>query len=110
MEPLFKQLAELPKKLMAASLLTKAILFGGLAVLVAIGAVVSSGVAGEGYQYAFTGLTGEDGAEAGVVLKGAQIPFRLENHVGGVTIPQRIMIDQVSVNPLLADSLFAKPL
>lgn len=42
-------------------------------------------------------------------VNGVQIPFKLENHVGGVTIPQRIMIAQVSVNPSLADSLFAKP-
>lgn len=43
-------------------------------------------------------------------VNGLQIPFRLENHVGGVTIPQRIMIDQVSVNPVLADSAFVKPI
>jgi hypothetical protein len=42
-------------------------------------------------------------------VNGVQIPFRLENRVGGVTIPQRIMIDQVSVNPVLADALFVKP-
>jgi outer membrane lipoprotein-sorting protein len=42
-------------------------------------------------------------------VNGVQIPFRLENHVGGVTMPQRIMIAQVSVNPSLDDSLFAKP-
>lgn len=42
-------------------------------------------------------------------VNGLQIPFRLENHVGGVTMPQRIMIAQVSVNPSLVDSLFARP-
>lgn len=42
-------------------------------------------------------------------VNGLQIPFQLENHVGGVTMPQRIMIAQVSVNPSLVDSLFAKP-
>ena len=42
-------------------------------------------------------------------VSGVQVPFHLENHVGGVTMPQRILIDQVSVNPALADKLFEKP-
>jgi hypothetical protein len=41
-------------------------------------------------------------------VQGLQIPFRLENHVAGVSMPQRLMIDQVSVNPVLADTLFVK--
>jgi hypothetical protein len=41
-------------------------------------------------------------------VQGLQIPFRLENHVAGVSMPQRILIDQVSINPALADTLFAK--
>jgi hypothetical protein len=42
-------------------------------------------------------------------VQGLQIPFRLENHVAGVSMPQRLLIDQVSVNPALADTLFVKP-
>lgn len=42
-------------------------------------------------------------------VQGLQIPFHLENRVEGVKIPQRLMIEQVSVNPPLKDSLFAKP-
>jgi hypothetical protein len=41
-------------------------------------------------------------------VQGLQIPFRLENHVAGVSMPQRLIIDQVSINPALADTLFAK--
>jgi hypothetical protein len=42
-------------------------------------------------------------------VQGLKIPFRLENHVEGVTIPQRLIIEQVSVNPSLPDTRFAKP-
>lgn len=42
-------------------------------------------------------------------VQGLQVPFHLENHIEGVTVPQRIQIDQVSVNPPLADNLFSKP-
>jgi hypothetical protein len=42
-------------------------------------------------------------------VNGVQVPFHLENHVGGVTMPQRILIEQVAVNPALADDLFGKP-
>lgn len=42
-------------------------------------------------------------------VQGLQIPFRLENHVGGVATPQRLLIEQVSVNAALADHLFVKP-
>lgn len=43
-------------------------------------------------------------------VQGLQVPFHLENRVEGVKMPQRLMIDQVSINPSLADSRFAKPL
>jgi hypothetical protein len=42
-------------------------------------------------------------------VQGLKIPFHLENHFEGVKTPQRLVIEQVSVNPPLADSLFSKP-
>lgn len=87
MEPLLKQLNGLPKALLAASLRTKVLLGLGLVALVGVGAAVSAGVGGDAYQYAFTGLSGEDGAEAGVLLKGAQIPYRLEAGGTALAVP-----------------------
>ena len=37
------------------------------------------------------------------------LPFQLEDRVAGSGIVQRIDIEQVSVNPVLADSRFTKP-
>lgn len=87
MEPLLKQLNALPKKLLAASLRTKVLL--GLAAVAVIGAgVAASTVAGgDGYQYAFTGLTGEDGAEMGALLKTSAIPYRLEAGGTALAVP-----------------------
>lgn len=43
-------------------------------------------------------------------VNGLQIPFMLENRIAGLKTPQRLLVQQVSVNPPLSDARFAKPL
>jgi flagellar M-ring protein FliF len=85
MEPLFKQLRELPGRFSALPPNMKRLtVFGALALAaIAIGAmVIVNGT--DGYQYVFTNLTTEDSAEAAATLKAAKIPFRLE--AGGAAL------------------------
>ncbi len=87
MEPLVKQLQELPKKLYASSGRTKAILAAVLVAMVGVIALVVTQTGADGYQYAFTNLTGEDGSEAALVLKTSQIPYRLEAGGTALAVP-----------------------
>jgi hypothetical protein len=43
-------------------------------------------------------------------VQGLMIPFQLENEVAGVRGAQKIEVQQVAINPQLADSRFTKPL
>jgi len=86
MEPLTKQLRELPGRLAALPLATRAVL---LLLLVAGvgGAFAYNAVQAEGWQYAFTNLTAEDSAETASTLKNASIPFRLEAGGSALAVP-----------------------
>ncbi len=93
MEPLIAQLTGLPKKLLAASARTKALIGLALAAVVGLGVVANTAAGGDGYQYAFTGLSNEDGTEAGAVLKNAQIPYRLEAGGTALAVPASKVYD-----------------
>jgi flagellar M-ring protein FliF len=86
MEPLLKQLRELPKALSA--------LPAGLKLVLVVGALAAIGVAAmnaissaEAWQYAFTNLTAEDSSEAAGALKAAAVPFRLEAGGSALAVP-----------------------
>jgi flagellar M-ring protein FliF len=86
MEPLAKQLGELPARLGALPGAVKAVL--AAAVLALAGAVALwSASQAEAYQYAFTNLTAEDSAEAAAQLKAAGVPFRLEAGGSALAVP-----------------------
>ncbi len=93
MEPLQKQLADLPKQLMSGSGKTRWVLIAGAVLLVAAGVGISALSAVDGYQYAFTNLSTEDGAEVSSVLKSAQIPFRLEAGGSALAVPANKVYD-----------------
>jgi flagellar M-ring protein FliF len=88
MEPLLKQLRELPKRFSGLTPAMRAALVVGTA-LVVMGALAIGllGDAGK-YEYAFTNLTTEDGSEAAAVLKGAGIPFKVEAGGSALSVPQ----------------------
>jgi flagellar M-ring protein FliF len=87
MEPLLKQLKELPKKLSAMSIGAKIGFGGGVAAIVAIVLLVSGGGSSSKYEYAFTNLTTEDASEAGAVLKTNNIPFKSEANGSALSVP-----------------------
>src|ERR1700694_5884008 len=86
MEPLLKQLGQLPAALGALPGPVKALL---LVMLLGIGAGAAalSLNSAEGWQYAFTNLTAEDSAEAAAQLKAAGVPFRLEAGGSALAVP-----------------------
>jgi len=87
MEPLLKQLRELPKKINELALTVRIV--GLVLVLAVVGAIayaVSAG-GGEHMEYAFSSLTPEDSAEAAAQLKAAGIPFRLEANGAALAVP-----------------------
>jgi len=86
MEPLFRQLRQLPQRfaLLPASI-RLVFLVGALA---AIGVAAWNGVqSAEAWQYAFTNLTPEDSSEAAAALKAAGVPFRLEAGGSALAVP-----------------------
>ncbi|HYD40113.1 MAG TPA: flagellar basal-body MS-ring/collar protein FliF [Anaeromyxobacter sp.] len=92
MEPLLKQLRELPRLIAA--------LPAGLRLTLLLGAVAAIGVgvfnavsSAEQYQYAFTNLTPEDSAEAAAALKTAGVPFRLEAGGSALAVPANKVYD-----------------
>jgi flagellar M-ring protein FliF len=86
MEPLARQMKELPARLGALPGAVKAVL---LVVLlgVAAAAVALSMSSSDGWQYAFTNLTAEDSSDAAAALKGAGVPFRLEAGGSALAVP-----------------------
>jgi flagellar M-ring protein FliF len=94
MEPLLKQLRELPQSLRA---LPQTVRYALLAAVVAVGALaaVAATVAGatDRYSYAFTNLSPEDSTEAAGALKSAGVPFRLEAGGAAVAVPQDKVYD-----------------
>lgn len=93
MEPLLKQLRELPTRLMALPLPARIALIGGTVLALVVALAVSSGVGASQYQYAFTNLTPEDSAEAALVLKNAQVPYRLEAGGAALAVPTEKLYD-----------------
>jgi len=83
MEPLLKQLRDLPGKLPLAVKLLVVLALAGLAGAAAIFSAAST----ESYQYAFTNLTAEDSSEAAGTLKSAGIPFRMEAGGTALAVP-----------------------
>lgn len=88
METLLKQLRELPSRLKALPAATRWILLAGVGVLLAasVAAALVLG-AGDDYQYAFTNLGADDGAEAAAQLTAAGIPYRLEAGGNALAVP-----------------------
>src|SRR5690242_5198485 len=88
MEPLFKQLRELPSRFAAlpANLKRLAIVAVAVLALAALAAAVLVG-GGEDYQYVFTNLTPEDSTEAVATLKTSGIPFRMEASGAALSVP-----------------------
>lgn len=89
MEPLFKQLRDVPGRIPGPVKLLLAVAVAGLA---AAGAIFQSATA-EAYPYAFTNLTPEDSSEAAALLKGAGIPFRLEAGGQALAVPSSKVYD-----------------
>jgi flagellar M-ring protein FliF len=92
MDPLLKQLRELPARLGALPGAVKALL--ALVVAGALAAVIAvSAVSSESWQYAFTNLTAEDSAEAAATLKAAGVPFRLDAGGSALAVPASKVYD-----------------
>ncbi|GEJ56996.1 flagellar basal-body MS-ring/collar protein FliF [Anaeromyxobacter diazotrophicus] len=92
MDPLLKQLGQLPSRLGALPAATKALL---LVVLVGLGAAAAalSLSSADTWQYAFTNLTAEDSSEAAAQLKAAGVPFRLEAGGTALAVPSQKVYD-----------------
>jgi len=92
MEPLLKQLRELPKMLSALPAGLRLLL--GIGVLAAIGAALYNAViAAENWPYAFTNLSPEDSTEVVSTLKAAQVPFRLDSGGSALAVPASKVYD-----------------
>src|SRR5579872_3058985 len=92
MEPLLKQLRELPKRVAELSAAVRVLgAIAILAVVAAVGLAVSGGA--DRMQYAFTNLSPEDSAEAAAQLKGAGIPFRIDAGGGALAVPSDKVYD-----------------
>jgi flagellar M-ring protein FliF len=87
MEPLLRQLRELPSRFAALSAGVRYGLLAGIGAI-AIGIMAFTFVGDGGvYQYAFTNLTPEDASEAAGVLKGSGISFRAEAGGSALAVP-----------------------
>jgi flagellar M-ring protein FliF len=87
MEPLARQLRELPKRLLALPSGARWAMGAAALLLAAIAIAVSLLSDGGSYQYAFTNLTPEDSGEAASTLKGAGIGFRMEAGGSALAVP-----------------------
>src|SRR3990172_8060420 len=94
MEPLLKQLRELPSRFNVLSPNVKRASMAGAVLLLAVAAIAAAVAGGgEGYQYVFTNLSSEDSAEAGAALKAASMPFRLEAGGAALAVPASKVYD-----------------
>jgi flagellar M-ring protein FliF len=87
MEPLLKQLRELPGRAAAMPKAMRWALGAGGALLLAIVGTVTLLSGGAGYEYAFTNLTPEDASEAAATLKAANVVFRAEANGSALAVP-----------------------
>jgi len=86
MEPLLRQLRQLPLRFAALPAAFRLVLLVGA--LAAIGVAAWSGVqSAEAWQYAFTNLTPEDASEAAATLKASGIAFRMEAGGTALAVP-----------------------
>jgi flagellar M-ring protein FliF len=92
MEPLLKQLRELPSRLGALSPAVKAVLLVGVLGIAAAAAAISL-ASSDGWQYAFTNLTAEDASEAAATLKASGVPFRMEAGGSALAVPAQKVYD-----------------
>ncbi len=92
MEPLLKQLRELPSRLGALPAAVKALLLVVVLGAIAGGAALSM-QSSDGWQYAFTNLTAEDSGEAAAQLKAAGVPFRVEANGSALAVPAAKVYD-----------------
>src|SRR5512142_2218151 len=86
MEPLLKQVRELPTRFRTVPATFK-VLLAVLALGAGAAAVAISMGSAEGWQYAFTNLTAEDATEAASTLKAAGVPFRVEAGGSALAVP-----------------------
>ncbi len=86
-ELLKNQLAALPKALQTLATGQRWLIGVGVALVVLLLGGVGWWRADESYQYAFTNLVADDGAEIGATLKSAQIPYRLEAGGTALAVP-----------------------
>ena len=94
MDPLLRQLRELPARLAALSGGKKLGLAAAVCGALLLGLLVPmlTGAA-DGWQYVFTNLTPEDSAEAASRLKAAGIPFRPEAQGAALAVPASKVYD-----------------
>src|SRR6266542_260313 len=92
MEPLVKQLKELPARAGALPGPAKAVL-AAVALAAVAAAVAISMSSADSWQYAFTNLTAEDSSDAAAALKVAGVPFRLEAGGSALAVPAAKVYD-----------------
>ncbi len=92
MEPLVKQLRELPSRLAALPGAVKLVLLAAVLGAAGLGAAFTMS-GNENWQYAFTNLTAEDSTEAASQLKVAGVPFRLEAGGTALAVPAAKVYD-----------------
>jgi len=86
-EPLLKQLRELPARFRALPAAVRIGALAALALVIGLAALQGMNTKGEAYQYAFTNLGPDDGTEAAAQLKAAGIPFRLDAGGTALAVP-----------------------
>ncbi|MCP4500121.1 MAG: flagellar M-ring protein FliF [Deltaproteobacteria bacterium] len=88
MEPLLAQLKQIPAQLKSMPARTQWIAGGVLASIFLLGGIfVAFTQATPSFQYVFTELGQDDGAEASAILQGANIPFRFEADGKALAVP-----------------------
>ncbi len=93
METLLKQLRELPAKFQALPSVARLAIAGVALLVIGLAVAQSLNVKGDDFQYAFTNLAPEDGAEVGAQLKAAGIPFRLDAGGTALAVPAEKVYD-----------------
>jgi len=87
MEPLLRQLRELPARLRALPATTRTLLVGAVAVVAIVALALAALRGGREWRYAFSNLSPEDGPEVAAQLQAAGIPFRLEADGAALAVP-----------------------
>jgi len=93
MEPLLKELRELPRRLAGLPNSVKFGAMAGLALLAVIIGVTQLGGSSGAWEYAFTNLSAEDSADAAAQLKAAKIPYKLDAGGSALSVPASQVYD-----------------